>query len=155
MNKKCSKIILATNNTHKKDKLKWIINGFFSETEELRKNIDIEENGKTFEENACIKTLAVAKIENSYAIASDGGILIPALGKDWNELLTKRFIGLENVSDFDRMDMLLEIMRGKKGKDRTIIWKEAIAIASPEGVVFSLEAFKRGVFKVFYGLVWY
>lgn len=133
------KIILATNNPHKKEKLKWIVDGFFSEVETMRENIDIEEIGKTFEENAQTKALAVAKTENSFAIASDGGILIPTLGKDWNELLTKRFIGLDNVTDFDRMNMLLEMMKGKKGKDRTILWKEAIAIASPEGVVFSLE----------------
>lgn len=134
-----SKIILATNNPHKKEKLKWIVEGFFSDIGIMRENINIEETGKTFKGNARIKALAVAKIENSCAIASDGGILVPALGKDWNELLTKRFIGLDSVTDFDRMDMLLDLMKGKKRKDRTIIWKEAIAVANSEGVVFSLE----------------
>lgn len=139
MSNKYSKIILGTNNPHKKEKLKWIVDGFFPEIKGLQKSIDIEEDGKTFEENARKKALAVARSENSYAVASDGGVLIPALGKDWNELLTKRFAGQGNVSDFDRMDALLDTMKGKAGKDRTIIWKEAIAIASPKEVVFSLE----------------
>ncbi len=139
MDQKYSKIILGTNNPHKKEKLRWIAEGFFSEVGVMRENIEVEETGKTFEENARIKALAIARLENSYAIASDGGVLIPALGENWNELLTKRFAGLENVTDFDRMNMLLELMKGKSGKDRMVVWKEAIAIASPEGVLFSVE----------------
>lgn len=65
MNKKYSKITLGTNNSHKKEKLKWIVEGFFSEIKILSKSINIEETGKTFEENARLKALAIAKIENS------------------------------------------------------------------------------------------
>lgn len=139
MNKKYLKIMLGTNNPHKREKLKWIVEDFFAEIKEMRKNIEIEEVGKTFEENARLKALGIAKAENSYAIATDGGVLIPALGSNWNELLTKRFAGLENAGDFDRMDMLLDLMRGKTGKDRMIVWKEAIAIAAPGGIIFSCE----------------
>ncbi len=139
MNKKYSKIILATNNLHKKEKLKWIIEGFFSEVQILQSSIDVEENGDSFEKNAQIKALAVAKRKNSYAIATDGGVLIPSLGKNWNALLTRRFAGKEDITDFDRMDAFLGIMKDKKGQDRTITWKESIAIASPEKIIFSVE----------------
>jgi len=99
----------------------------------------VEENSDTFEGNARIKALAVAKKNNSYAIATDGGVLIPSLGSDWNGLLTRRFAGCEDADDFRRMDCLLEMMKDKKGEDRTIVWKEAIAIAGPEGIIFSVE----------------
>ena len=137
--KKCTKIILGTKNPHKKKKLKWIIDGFFSEIQELKGNIKVEENGESFEINAQIKAAFIAKKENSYAIATDGGVLIPSLGKNWNALLTRRFVGKDNVDDIDRINALLEIMKDKKGEERLITWKESIAIASPEKIIFSVE----------------
>lgn len=137
--KNFKKIILATNNPHKKEKLKWIIDGYFSEIEEMSGEIGAEEDSDTFEGNAQIKALAVAKKNNSYAIATDGGVLIPSLGKNWNELLTRRFTGRENINDFERIDCLLQLMKDKTGSDRTIIWKESIAIADPGGIIFSTE----------------
>jgi inosine/xanthosine triphosphate pyrophosphatase family protein len=133
------RIVLGTNNPHKKEKLRWIVDGYFSEIEDMLGEIEVEENSDTFEGNARIKALAVAKKNNSYAIATDGGVLIPSLGNNWNGLLTRRFAGRENVDDFDRMDYLLEIMKDKKGQDRTIVWKESVAIADPEGIIFSTE----------------
>lgn len=134
-----SKIIIGTKNSFKKEKLKWIIKDCFFQIEEMEGDLDVKENGSSFEENACMKALSAAKKHNSYAIASDGGILIPSLGKNWNALLTRRFAGKKNINDFDRINSLLEMMKDKKGEERTIIWKEAIAIASPEKVIFSIE----------------
>lgn len=132
-------IVLGTNNPHKKEKLRWIVEGYFSVIREMRDKIDIEETGKTFEENARIKAQAIARREQALVIATDGGVLIPSIGKDWNELLTKRFVGRGEVNDFERMDALLEMMKEKKGDERTITWKESIALASPERVLFSVE----------------
>ena len=132
--------MVATQNTHKKDKLMWIIDGFFSQVEALKSDIDIEETGNSFGENAQLKALTVAQREKSYAIATDGGVSIPSLGSNWNALLTKRFAGKEDINDFDRINALLEIMKDKKGEERTVTWKEALAIASPEGIIFSAEA---------------
>ena len=53
--------------------------------------------------------------------------------------MTRRFVGKEDVGDFDRIGALLEIMKGKKGDERKIIWREAIAVANPEKVIFSSE----------------
>lgn len=131
-------IVLATRNPHKIEKLRWIIGGFFSRFIELGPEFDIEETRETFKETAEIKALTAAEIYDQTAIATDGGILIPHL-RDWNALLTKRFTGIVNITDFDRMDMLLDLMRDKKGRERTIQWREAIAIASPQKVLFSKE----------------
>lgn len=133
-------IILGTNNPHKKEKLRWMVEGYFSDVQELKQKIEVEENGDSFEANARIKALAIAKKEQAYAIATDGGVLIPSLGKNWNELLTRRFVGREAISDFDRMNVLLEMMKEKKGTARTISWKESVAIATPERVIFSVDA---------------
>jgi inosine/xanthosine triphosphate pyrophosphatase family protein len=135
----CKKIILATKNPHKKEKLRWIVDGYFSAIEDMPSELEVEENSDSFEGNAQIKALAAAQKNNSYAIATDGGVLIPSLGSNWNGLLTRRFAGGENISDFERIDYLLEVMKDKKGQDRTIIWKESIAIADPKRIIFSTE----------------
>lgn len=133
------KIIIGSHNPYKKEKLRWIVGGFFDEMADLPGGIEVEEDGTTFEENARIKASFIAQKCGAYTVATDGGILIPSLGNNWNKLLTKRFVGKKDVTDFDRMDALLDMMKDKKGEDRKIVWIEAISISSPEKVLFSLE----------------
>jgi len=66
-------------------------------------------------------------------------VLIPALGNDWNGLLTKRFIGQADATDFDRIEALLELMKDKKGTERAILWNEAIALANDGVLLFSVQ----------------
>lgn len=135
-------ILIATKNPHKQEKLSWIIKGFFDQIDMLNKaNIeaDLDEKGSTFEEVATYKAIFYSKKYKGYVIATDSGMRIPALGKKWNGLLTKRFVGRKNVSDFERMDKLLELMKDKKGEERTMCWKEALAITKDGEKVFSCE----------------
>lgn len=132
-------VIIASGNTHKRDKLSWIVDGYF-EPMDMPEPVEVDENGATFEENARIKASAVAKQFGKYAIATDAGALIPSLGDKWNSLLTRRFLGKEDVDDWDRIDGLLELMKDKKGDDRKVIWREAIAVSDPVGtIIFSTE----------------
>lgn len=133
------KIVLATSNKNKIEKLTSIVGKYFSEALPQDEKIDVIEDGSTFKENAEKKAIAVSKLYDSYAIATDGGVLIPSLGNKWNGLFTKRFIGREDASDFDRMDALLEMMKDKKGDERDIVWNEAIAIAKSGKLVFSAQ----------------
>lgn len=133
-------IILATNNVYKKEKLSWIVKDFFEKIENMPEKVEVEENGVTFEENARIKASVVAKKFKTYTVATDGGALIPSLGNKWNPLLTKRFLDKYDVTDWDRIEGLLKLMKNKKGEERKVIWREAIAIANPQGnIIFSNE----------------
>ncbi len=132
-------LILATGNPHKITKLKWIFEDFFDEIIPQDKKIDVNEDGKTFQENAAKKATEVSRMYGTCAAATDGGVLIPSLGDNWNELHTKRFIGREDATDFDRIDTLLEMMKDKKGDDRSIVWNEAIAIARNGELLFSVQ----------------
>ncbi len=123
------KILLATNNPHKSEKLTWIVDGYFSRIEtpkEIGLSLDVEEIGKTFEENAIIKALSFSRYYDGYVIATDGGVSIPALGRGWDGLRTKRFAG-EEATDQDRIEKLLSLMKDKKGDERAMFWHEAIA----------------------------
>lgn len=132
-------LYLATGNPHKIEKLSWIFEPFFTDITTEGDSIKVDENGDTFQKNAEIKAIASSKYHHSYAVATDGGVLIPALGNKWNSLLTKRFIGRDNATDFDRMDALLELMKDKTGEDRAIVWNEAIALARNGKVLFSYQ----------------
>lgn len=132
-------ILIATNNKHKAEKLTWIVNDYFYKIDypqDLIKKIEIDEDGEDFVENASKKAIEYSKIYDGYTIATDGGIIIPALGKNWNPLRTKRFAG-EDTSDFERIRLLLELMKDKKGHERKIVWKEAIALAKNGQVIFT------------------
>jgi len=75
-------------------------------------------------ENARLK--AVAASGDGLAIASDGGIQIPALGPTWNGLFTARAAG-PDADDGTRAEHLLTLMQGQS--NRRILWTEAVALA--------------------------
>ncbi len=132
-------LVLATSNPHKLDKLHWIFDDFFQDITVQNETIDIDEDGKSFRENAEKKAIEVSKIYDCYAVATDGGVLIPALGDGWNELLTKRFIGRDDATDIDRIEALLDLMKNKVGDERSIIWNEALALAKSGKLVYSTQ----------------
>lgn len=133
------KLILATTNPHKIVKLRQIFGQYFKDISPQDKNIDIDENGSTFLENAEKKAIEISRVYHCHAVATDGGVLIPALGDDWNGLLTKRFIGRDDATDFDRIEALLELMKDKKGNERAILWNEAVALANDGKLLFSRQ----------------
>lgn len=136
-----NKILIATTNKHKQEKLKWIIDSYFSRVDsvnDLKESIEVEEEGHSFKENAVIKAKEYSRIYSGYVIASDGGLSIPSLGKDWDGLRTKRFAG-EGATDIERINLLLQMMNDKNGDSREMIWNEAVAIAKDGKVLFSKQ----------------
>lgn len=136
-------ILIGTKNPHKIKKMREMIEKYFDRIEYLAdfegKIKEAEEKGESFEEIAINKAKAYSEQYNGYVIAGDGGLEVPALGKNWNALLTKRFIGKENASDFERLDAFLELMKDKQGDERKSYWHEAIAIAKDSKKIFSAE----------------
>jgi inosine/xanthosine triphosphate pyrophosphatase family protein len=65
---------------------------------------------------------------NAFVVASDGGLLIPALGAAWDPLRTRRFAG-EDADDRARAEALLALASGLEGEERKIGWREAAAVA--------------------------
>lgn len=80
------KAVLASNNAHKLVEIRDILKDKFEYVYSLKDlgiNVDVEETGSTFEENALIKARAIADIleNNEYAVlADDSGICVEALG---------------------------------------------------------------------------
>lgn len=75
-------IILASNNKDKVKEVKEILKGYdIISMKEAGINVDIEENGMTFEENALIKARAIMKLTGQITMADDSGLEIDYLNK--------------------------------------------------------------------------
>ena len=98
-----------------------------------------EEGGGNHREIAEAKAVAWARRAGGLAIASDGGMEIPALGPDWDSLLTRRAAGAD-ATDEDRIAHLLSLMAPfDNPSDRRASWHEALAIANAAGVIHTWE----------------
>jgi len=140
--KKKAKILIATTNSAKKKYLEWVIEDLdfnIVYLDQLKKKINFKETGKNFKENAELKASQYSNLVDYLTICSDGGLIIPILGNNWNSLLTHRFAG-EKASDLDRVNELLKIMQKYKGQEREIYFQDTIALAQQGQVLFSYEA---------------
>ena len=124
-------ILLATNNPAKQDRMSWLLKDsgcICVIPEQLSLEMpSIPEEGSSHESNARTKALVWSQIYGGLTLASDGGLVIPALGSYWNSLNTRRF---STSNDVGRAHDLLSIMNSLKGQERLAHWLESIAIAN-------------------------
>ncbi len=111
------KIVVATNNKGKIKEISKILKGYELLTlKDINCNIEVEEDGKTFEENAMKKASEIFKITNIPCIADDSGICINALN-GWPGVYTARFLG-ENATQEERNLKMIEELNLKNTEDR-------------------------------------
>ena len=80
--------------------------------------------------------LASAFMPGELVVATDGGLVFPGLGPQWNPVVTRRFAG-DDATDVDRAHALLDLAKATDGDDRDISWQEALAIAMDGQVLVS------------------
>ncbi len=87
------------------------------------------ETGESFAEIARDKAVWWShQLPDILVIATDGGLLIPALGSLWNPLKTARFLG-PTTSSRERIAAIIQLAGVLEGADREIGWAESLAIA--------------------------
>jgi inosine/xanthosine triphosphate pyrophosphatase family protein len=74
------------------------------------------------------RALTAAGQGGAVVVATDGGLLVPALGAAWDPARTRRFAG-EGADDRERADALLVLAADLVGEERTIGWREAAGVA--------------------------
>jgi len=128
------KLLLATRNPHKKKELQRILGDLSIEIltlEEVKDLPEVEENGKTFAENALKKAVAGASASGLICLADDSGLEVDALdGKPG--VYSARFAG-EYADDQQNNEKLLQMMQGIEEKKRTARFVCAIAVSDPQG----------------------
>jgi XTP/dITP diphosphohydrolase len=76
------RLIVATNNKHKAEEIKHMLGDFDFEVlslADLNMDIEVEENGSTYAENALIKAMALRELTDGWILADDSGLEIDAL----------------------------------------------------------------------------
>jgi XTP/dITP diphosphohydrolase len=139
--KQSTPILLATGNPAKQQTLRWLLEGLPLAPvtpQELGLESVPEEEGETHEAIARLKVQEWSEAASMLAIASDGGLVIPALGKNWESRFTHRFAG-PAADDAERLRRLLELMQPYQGQQREASWVEALAIADQGRVLASWE----------------
>ena len=126
------KLVLASKNAHKLVEMKDILSQLGVEVvleSEAGVDVDVEETGATFEENAYLKAHAVMEASGLPAIADDSGLCVDALNGAPG-VYSARYGG-PGLDDAGRYKLLLENMRGQL--DRRCRFVSAICCCFPNG----------------------
>ena len=125
-------IILASNNKDKVKEVKEILKGYdIISMKEAGIDVDIEENGTTFEENALIKARAIMKLTGQITMADDSGLEIDYLNKAPG-VYSARFMGHDTSYDIKNR-ILLDRLEGVPDDERTARFVCAVAAVFPDG----------------------
>ncbi len=124
------RLLLATTNPAKERELRRLVQGLpldLATPRDLGLHLQVPEEGATHLENALAKAVAFSRAASTLALATDGGLLVPALGNAWDSLRTHRFAG--DVDEVAKARELLRRMRPYAPEQRLILWREALAVA--------------------------
>lgn len=138
--KKRPRILLATTNPAKLERLAWVVEGTGLDWRGLqpRDGPAPDEDGRSFLDNAELKARSWSERTADLVLASDGGMRVPALGAAWDPLRTGRAAG-PGATDQERARHLLQAAAGLRGQARRVIWTEALAVARTGRVLASWE----------------
>lgn len=139
-------LLLATTNRHKLDEFQTIFSDLPLTLQSLREvqiDIDVEETGQTFAENAEWKARFYAQASGMLSLADDSGLEIDALGGAPG-VYSARFAGRETSYE-ERFRLILEQMRGLTGAQRRARFRCAIALAEPGGQSRIVEGTIEGI----------
>ena len=139
------KIIFATGNQGKVREIKEIMADVDAEIIPMKEygiDIDVDETGETFEENAILKACAVAEESGLLTLADDSGLEIDYLNKEPG-IHSARFLGHDTSYDIKNRK-ILDMLKYVPMEKRTARFVCAIAAAFPDGRVETVRATFEG-----------
>lgn len=140
------KIIFASNNEGKIKEVKQICSDMNVEIISMKEagiELDIEENGTTFEENALIKAKAIMKVTGQITIADDSGLEVDYLGGEPG-VYSARYMGHDTPYDI-KNQAIIDRLKGVEEKDRTARFVCAMAAVFPDGRHFTTRGTMEGI----------
>ncbi len=130
------KIVFATTNKNKIREVNMMMEGFdvkLIPMSELGIDVDIEETGTTFEENAIIKAKAICELTGEIALADDSGLEVDYLDGAPG-VYSSRFLGEDTPYEI-KNDYIIDKLKDAKGKERSARFACAMAMVFPDGDV--------------------
>ncbi len=103
----------------------------------------IKEDGKTFEDNACIKALKIANSTQKLTVADDSGLEVKALDSAPG-VYSARFSGPGATYESNNRKLLKSLKDLPNKKDRKARFVCAVAIADAKGIIAVVEGVCSG-----------
>lgn len=130
------KIIFATGNENKMVEIRMILADLNIPIQSMKEagiDVDIVEDGATFDENAEIKAKAIMEMTGAIVLADDSGLEIDYLNKEPG-IYSARYMG-EDTSYDKKNHNLIKRLDGVPDEQRTARFVCAIAAALPDGSI--------------------
>jgi len=141
------RLIIATQNKNKFREIKKIFKGLSIKLVylgQLNKAISIEEDGKSFFENALKKAQACSLVyKDDLVVGEDSGLQVPYLGNRPG-VLSKRYAG-KKPTDLNNNLRILKELEGLKKKDRKANFRCVIALVKNGKLIKKFEATLVGI----------
>jgi XTP/dITP diphosphohydrolase len=143
------KLVIATNSRAKLREFEELLEGSGFELvtpRDLGLEWEVEETGASFEENARLKAVDAARAAGLPALADDSGLEVDYLdGRPG--IFSARYAGPDrtggSLTEREQCEMILRELEGVPDEERSARFRCAIAIATPDGAVRSVD----GVFE--------
>jgi len=138
-------LLLATTNHHKLAEYRTIFSDIpfrLLSLHDIQLEMDVEETGTTFAENAELKARAYAQASGLLSLADDSGLEIDALGGAPG-VYSARFAG-KDASYAERFRLILQQLQGLPMEQRSARFRCSIALAEPTGYCRIVEGVIEG-----------
>lgn len=139
------KIIFATTNENKVREVNMMLQDCDIEIYTMKEagiDIDIIENGTTFEENAIIKAKAIMEMTGEIALADDSGLEVDYMDGAPG-IYSARFLGEDTSYDI-KNKYIIDKLKDAKRNDRSARFVCAMAVAFPEGEIVTCRGTIEG-----------
>lgn len=140
------RLIVSTGNIHKVEEIKEILKDLpidvLSKKELGLEKINIEENGKTLEENAILKATALARKVEGMVIADDTGLFVEYLNGEPG-IHSARYSGVDTTDEKNNIK-LLNRLKGVSLENRKAFFKTVIALVDEKGNIVTVAGECRG-----------
>ncbi|MBD8048211.1 MAG: XTP/dITP diphosphatase [Clostridium argentinense] len=143
------RLIIASNNNHKIQEIKEMLKDFSLEILSLKEagiDIDVEENGTTFMENAMIKAKAIHNIcKEDMVLADDSGLMVDALSGAPG-VYSARYSG-EHGNDIANNKKLINELKGVSFENRTAAFVCNMVLIVDDENIIKVEGKVEGKIK--------
>jgi XTP/dITP diphosphohydrolase len=139
------RLLIATNNPGKVGELRALLSGLPLDLvvpADLGLDLEVQEDGRTYAENAARKAVAFARGSGLIALADDSGLEVDALNGAPG-LYSARYVPRPGATDADRRAHLLENLSAAP-RPWTARFHATVALAQPDGSVRLAEGECRG-----------
>ncbi len=140
------RIIFATGNQGKMKEIREIMQDLDVEVVSLKDinlEVDIVEDGTTFEENAIIKAKTIMELTGEMVMADDSGLEVDYLGKAPG-VYSARYMG-EDTPYTIKNNHIIKELEGVEGTDRSARFVSVIACVFPDGTTITTRGTIEGV----------